>query len=248
MLPEIGSDKRCQLSRQPSGKQRSVYRETVLLKLFHVQYVRIFTAMPQNPSNFKALSLFTDQGERKYLSSVERERFLNAINTLPNPFERSFCEMLFWSGCRISEALNLTMRHIDLDDNMVIIRSLKKRGYKKDRHFRPVPLPPEFISQLNEIHEIKELQHQNTLDRPLWPFGRTKGWRIIKTVMTEAGITGVRATGRALRHSFGVHAVLSQIPETRIKKWLGHASLSTTEIYLDFASREDHALAERMWS
>ena len=65
--------------------------------------------------------------------------------------------------------------------------------------------------------------------------------------MKAAGICGVRACAKGLRHTYGVHAALALVPETRIQKWLGHASLTTTEVYLDVALPEERAMAERMW-
>jgi len=51
----------------------------------------------------------------------------------------------------------------------------------------------------------------------------------------------------ALRHAYGAHAAMTQVPINRIKSWLGHASLDTTEIYLGTAGAEDRQIAERMW-
>lgn len=194
------------------------------------------------------LTLFTDDGSRKYLSPKERSRFYAAMSILPDPFTRSFCEMIFWTGCRPSEALALTALNIDLDEGVVVIRSLKKRGDLKGRHFRTIPLPDGFLKTLDTLHGLRVAQA--AFDRqvkPLWSFGRTTAWRRMRDVMDAAGISGPKACAKGLRHSYGVTAALSCVPETRIKKWLGHASLATTEIYLDMAGPEDRAMAARMW-
>ena len=44
---------------------------------------------------FKGMSLFTECGERKYLSQAERARFHDALAVLEDPGERSFCETIF---------------------------------------------------------------------------------------------------------------------------------------------------------
>ena len=170
------------------------------------------------------------------------------MSILPDPFTRSFCEMIFWTGCRPSEALALTALNIDLDEGVVVIRSLKKRGDLKGRHFRTIPLPDGFLKTLDTLHGLRVAQA--AFDRqvkPLWSFGRTTAWRRMRDVMDAAGISGPKACAKGLRHSYGVTAALSCVPETRIKKWLGHASLATTEIYLDMAGPEDRAMAARMW-
>jgi integrase len=65
--------------------------------------------------------------------------------------------------------------------------------------------------------------------------------------MNDAGITGARATPRALRHTFGVQAVQDKIALSLIKKWLGHAKVETTAIYTEPIGDEERALARLMW-
>lgn len=206
--------------------------------------------MLRTHSPFAGLSLFTCRGERKYLNTAERSRFLASLTMLDDPTDQTFCEMLLWSGCRPSEALNLRIGHIDLDGGMVIIRSLKKRKSKKGRHYRAVPLPPAYLARLDEVHMIRTIQARpcGGMTIPLWPMGRTTAWERVRSVMDAAHISGARACARGLRHAFGVHAALKLVPETRIQKWMGHESLETTAIYLDVAGAEDRAMAERMWA
>jgi integrase len=195
--------------------------------------------------SYKGMSLFTQAGGRKYLSTMERERFLTVLEGLDSPLDRTFCEMLVWTGCRPSEALALCPRHIDLENAAVLIRSLKKRGGSKGRHIRLEHVPSMFIERLASVHGFEA--GKVDLDAPLWEFSRTTAWRRIRGVMEAAGISGAMASAKGLRHTYGVHAALAHVPETRIKKWLGHAHLSTTEIYLDMAAPEDRAIATRMW-
>lgn len=205
--------------------------------------------MTKNQSPFSGMSLYTHVGERKYLTSAERKRFLAALTVLDDPAERTFCEMIHWTGCRPSEALALCAINIDLEANVVVIRSLKKRGELRGRHFRPVPVPPEFVSRLDDIHGLAAAQDgaASVREQRLWRFGRTKGWKLVRSVMTAAGLTGAKGCARGLRHALGVHAAVKNVPESRLQSWLGHASLETTSIYLDALGPEDHAIAARMW-
>jgi len=205
--------------------------------------------MTKTPSPFQGMSLYTQRGERKYLTSDERKRFLSALPVLENPAERTFCELIHWTGCRPSEALALRAVNIDLDEHMVIIRSLKKRGSQKGRHFRPVPVPANFIRRLDRVHGIGKAQAQadQGYNLRLWPFGRTKGWRLVKTVMEAAELTGIKSSARGLRHALGVHAAVKSVPEARLQSWLGHASMETTAIYIAASGSEDRAIAKRMW-
>lgn len=205
--------------------------------------------MADGPTTFKGMTLFTQAGERKYLTEAERQAFLSALTVLPDPKDRTYCETLYWTGCRPSEALALSVTNIDVDEAVVIVRSLKKRGELRGRHFRSIPVPREFIEHLDRVHGICDAQSRANVGRSerLWTFGRTAAWERVKTVMNAAGLSGEKASAKGLRHAYGVHAVLANVPETRIKKWLGHASLATTEIYLDIAGPEDRVIAQRMW-
>lgn len=202
--------------------------------------------MTKSHTSYGRMSLFTHQGERKYLNSTERALFLQNLSVIKKATDQTFCEMVFWTGCRPSEALALTPLHIDLDEQLVIIPSLKKRGQKKGRHFRPIPLPANFIKRLDKLHHIKDHQ-TGQYNARLWLFSRTTAWQRINDVMKASGLTGAKACGRGLRHTYGVHAAMSNVPETRIKKWLGHENMETTEIYMNIMGPEDRMLASKMW-
>lgn len=65
----------------------------------------------------------------------------------------------------------------------------------------------------------------------------------------EAGIApGIHATPKGLRHGFGLHAIRSGVPLNLVQRWLGHARMETTAIYLQAMGREEREMAERMWS
>lgn len=65
--------------------------------------------------------------------------------------------------------------------------------------------------------------------------------------MATAGISGIRACARGLRHSYGVHAILSRVPVTSLQTWMGHTCLETTKRYLVIGGPEEDQIAERMW-
>ncbi len=205
--------------------------------------------MPGKSSDFEAMSLFTRFGERKYLSRSECQRFYDALGVIEDDAERTFCEAVYWTGCRPTEARELTALNIDLEESIIVIRSLKKRGKLKGRHFRAVPAPREFVERLDTIHGIRQAQlsHEGNGLPPIWSFGRTKAWRLVRSVMDAAGIVGAKSCARGLRHAFGVEALVSEVPETRLQSWLGHSSLRTTAIYASASGPEDHTIASRMW-
>ena len=65
--------------------------------------------------------------------------------------------------------------------------------------------------------------------------------------MRQAGLKGVPASPKGLRHGFGVAAVSAGIPLNLVQKWLGHAQFSTTAVYADAVGTEEQDIARRMW-
>ena len=75
-------------------------------------------------------SLYDDSGKRKYLTPAERETFLKAADEAEREV-RTFCHTLAYTGCRISEALQLTADRVDLKGGVIVFESLKKRKQAK---------------------------------------------------------------------------------------------------------------------
>lgn len=176
-------------------------------------------------------------GQRKYLNPEERLAFRRAIDRIDGKRRRAFCLTLFHTGCRISEALALTGDKIDVSEGTLIFRTLKQRSAVR---YRAVPIP-------HTLMEIM-LECRGDSDQSLFTFSRTTGWKIIKTAMREAGLNGIKATPKGLRHGFAIASATVGIPLPKIQKWLGHEKLETTSIYLDYVGDDDRRLAERLWA
>jgi integrase/recombinase XerD len=191
------------------------------------------------------MQLYNDKGERKYLTPGEREIFLKAAEDAPREV-RTFCGTLVHTGCRITEALQLTADRVDLKAGVLVFESLKKR---KRGVYRAVPAPPVFLDTLNLVHNLRALKKRKDRGRGvhLWDWCRTTAWTRVCEVMESAGISGPHATPRGLRHAFGIKAVSSQVPLNMAQKWLGHADLATTAIYADAVGEEAKEIAQRMW-
>ncbi len=82
--------------------------------------------------------LFDSDGRRLYLTLEERQACLKAAKKADRPV-RSFCHTLHSTGCRISEALQLTPERVDLAAQLVTFETLKQRRRKV---YRAVPVPP----------------------------------------------------------------------------------------------------------
>jgi len=176
-------------------------------------------------------------GDRKYLNPSERLAFYRAAQRINDHNKRAFCLTLFHTGCRISEALELPATKIDESDGCLIFRTLKQRQHTR---YRAVPVPADHI----ELMQSCGLQGA----KRMFGFGRTTGWKTVKACMAAAGLDGIKATPKGLRHGFAIVCVSQGVPLPTVQKWLGHARLETTSIYLDYVGDDERKLAERVWS
>jgi integrase len=195
-----------------------------------------------------AAYLYDALGRRLYLTPGEREAFLRTALG-QDRLIRTFCSLLYYTGCRVSEALHLTPRRVDFADQVVIVESLKKR--RKDV-YRAIPVPPALLDTLDMVHGLKETQRRgrrHELDRPLWSWSRTTAWRRVVAVMTQADIAaGPHRVPKGLRHGYAIHALNTGVPLNMLSKWMGHSIMEITAIYANAVGAEQQAIAARMWS
>lgn len=192
--------------------------------------------------------LYDAEGRRLYLTAAERDAFLEAAAKADRPI-RTLCSVLYYTGCRISEALALTPPRVDLSGQAITFETLKKR---RRRVYRAVPAPKTLIDTLDMVHGLREAhRRQKTaiLETPLWPISRVTAWRQITAVMVAAAIPeGPHRCPKGLRHAYAIHALSKNVPLNMVSKWLGHAQMETTAIYANAVGEEQQAIAAQMWT
>ena len=194
--------------------------------------------------DYSVRSLYAPGGERKYVNKAERKAFATGLARLPRD-KRLFVLAFFWTGARVTEVLSITPECCQLQAGILAVTTLKRRRFI----VREIPVPRRFLRELDREFGLRARQTDPRISCvPLWNFHRVTAWRLIKSVMLNAGITGVRASPRGLRHSFGVTAVTKGIPLNVIQKLLGHASITTTTIYTEASGPEERAIVSRFWS
>jgi integrase/recombinase XerD len=172
-------------------------------------------------------------GERKYLNREERKAFKKAAIYM-EPKIRTFCLMIYYTGCRLGEALEITPDRLDYDGCRVLLRTLKQNRKNPDRpdRYRLVELPFEYIATLESCFKARTRKGGKTGNKRLWDFTDRTGQNYIKKVMNAAEITGKKASSRGLRHSMGVMLALDKVPLNVIQDILGHKFPESTQIYM----------------
>ena len=133
------------------------------------------------------------------------------------------------AGLRISEALALEVADLNLDDDNPTLRVREGKGGKD----RLVPVHPELGAALRNFLAFSKVRRG-----PIFDTSRSTGWRWLKTALERAVELNQIPPGRkvathTLRHSAARHWLASGVPINVVSRWLGHASLQTTLIYLE---------------
>ncbi|NNF15166.1 MAG: site-specific tyrosine recombinase XerD [Gammaproteobacteria bacterium] len=172
----------------------------------------------------------------KSLSEGKVEDLLEAPDTTePLGFrDRTMLEVLYATGLRVSELINLRLSEINLNQGVVRIVG------KGDRE-RLIPLGDESMSWITRFIEGARLEI--LLERQtdyLFPtrrgdrMTRQAFWHIIKRYARKAGI-GKELSPHSLRHAFATHLLNNGADLRVVQMLLGHSDLSTTQIYTHVA-------------
>lgn len=146
------------------------------------------------------------------------------------------------AGLRISEALDLEPRDLELDDANPTLRVRRGKGNRS----RLVPVHPELAAALRVRLDYGGAGFASSAK--LVGVGRQQASRWIAATVDRAIDAGVLASGRrvtshTLRHSYARHLLTHGIPINVLSRWLGHRSLETTLIYLELLPDPSGSLA-----
>jgi integrase/recombinase XerD len=144
--------------------------------------------------------------------------------------DRSLLELAYGAGLRVSELCTLALTDLLLTENLV-------RVFGKGGKERVVPIGRSVIGAVSVyLHTMRsELDRGKSRGRVLLnargqPLSRVGAWGIVKRAAKRAGITK-RVTPHTLRHSFATHLLEGGADLRAVQEMLGHADLSTTQIY-----------------
>ncbi len=166
------------------------------------------------------------------LSVTEMEALLGAPQA-DEPLawrDRALLELGYGAGLRVSELCGLTLPNLLLSEGLVRVLG---KGSKE----RLVPIGRNVIGAVSVyLHQIRPaLDRGKTRERVLLnargdPLSRVGAWGVVKRCAKVAGIRK-RVTTHTLRHSFATHLLEGGADLRAVQEMLGHADLSTTQIY-----------------
>lgn len=170
----------------------------------------------------------------KVLSVQEVERLLDEPNlgTLDGYRDKTMLELLYATGMRVSELVNVPVKNVDMKMQYVIVMG---KGSKE----RMLPLGRTALHYLE--HYLSVVRPQLLHGKPDaaaelfvtgWggPMTRERFYEIIVEYGKSAGISK-RVTPHMLRHSFATHLLNNGTDLRIVQELLGHADISTTQIY-----------------
>lgn len=169
----------------------------------------------------------------KPLSEEEMLRLLNAVPR-ESPLDlrdAALLEFLYGTGARASEVVGLDMGDLDFDEELIRVTG---KGSKQ----RLVPMGTVLKAQL--VHYLSSAQRQLVLNaRPIAVFVNARGTRlsrqgidlVVKRHALRVGIARERVSAHVFRHSCATHMLAHGADVRVVQELLGHASISTTQIY-----------------
>ncbi|NNK48003.1 MAG: tyrosine-type recombinase/integrase, partial [Gemmatimonadetes bacterium] len=144
--------------------------------------------------------------------------------------DAAMLETLYGAGLRISELIGLRVRDLSLEDGLVSVHG------KGDRH-RIVPLGGRAVRVLQRyLRERRPDLDRGRSDGVVFlnqhgrPLSRMGAWKIVGKHVRNAGIEK-RVTPHTFRHSFATHLLEGGADLVAVQEMLGHADISTTQIY-----------------
>ncbi len=222
-----------------SGKGKSaatVTRAVASIKSFYT-YLLACGEVKTNP----AKGVAAVKVERKFpeiLSGKEVELFLDQPKcTDPKGYrDNAMLELLYATGIRVTELISLDVSDVSLSGSFIHCRSKGKE--------RIIPLYPAAVKALGDyINNIRPQLIDTPSETALFVnmsgerMSRQGFWKIVKHYQEQAGIEK-DITPHMLRHSFAVHLLENGADLRSIQEMLGHADISSTQIYTHVVKKQ----------
>jgi integrase/recombinase XerD len=219
----------------------TIARRTAAVRSFF-RHQQLLGVREDNPAAAVALPRRTRRLP-KTLSPGEAERLIEAANgAAPRALrDRALVELLYGAGLRVSEAVQLDKGGVDLDDRLVRVIG---KGDKE----RIVPVGRQAAESLRRYlargRPYLDRRHRPELflNAKGGPLTRSGAFLILRRLAEKAGLEPERVHPHLLRHSFATHLLEGGADLRSVQEMLGHADLSTTELYTHVSDRRRREL------
>ena len=181
----------------------------------------------------------------KTLSEAQVEALLAAVDpsTPLGLRDRAWLELLYASGLRVTELATLPALSVFLEQGF-----LKVMG--KGRKERLIPFGEAAAEALRRWLAVRPTLRPRTdalfVGKGGEALSRQHLWRLVKAYAAKAGIPAERISPHVLRHAFATHLLDHGADLRAVQAMLGHADISTTQIYTHVHRARLRALYERM--
>jgi len=167
-----------------------------------------------------------------FLSREETERLLDAPDPTHPLFwrDRAILEFLYATGVRVSELVDLPISSLDMDDGFAVVFG---KGSKE--RLVPVGVPAlralrRYLTDIRPGLDRGQGKGRVFLNARGGPLRRESVWAVVKEAARRAGIRR-KVSPHTLRHTFATHLVEGGADLAAVQELLGHADISTTQIY-----------------
>jgi len=166
--------------------------------------------------------------EKQLPKVISKEKIKLMIESTDNLKHKLIVKLLYSSGLRLSELLNLRRKDIDFDRNLIHVRAGKG---KKDR---VTLISNDLKLDLLKYYSNYSFNTEYILEGRKGKYTKKSVQKVLDNLGKSVGI---KVTPHMLRHSFATH-LLEQGTDIRIiQKLLGHSNLNTTEIYTKVSNK-----------
>jgi integrase/recombinase XerD len=175
------------------------------------------------------LGIKRPKNEKKIPIVLTKQEVSDLLENAQTTKSRLIMQMLYSSGLRVSELVNLKKQDLDFNENIGWVRAGKG---KKDRMFILSKKLSNKLKKFLEKHDdwIYIFSKSN-------PLTTRNIQKIIKKTAHKAGIDK-SVHPHTLRHSFATHLLDSGVDLRKIQTLLGHSSIATTQIYTHISSEQ----------
>ena len=163
-------------------------------------------------------------------------------NTPEAQRDKAMLEVLYATGLRVTELVTLDITDIALESDPVTVRCTGK-GERE----RILPLPQRPVDELRQyLFKVRPRLVRNRREAALFVNRRGERltrqgfWLILKNYAKEAKLDKT-ITPHTLRHTYATHMLSGGMPLRNVQDALGHASISTTQIYTQLTTSQKRA-------